>query len=345
MGLIDLPRDVLVSLPDYLDNIEDFTNASSSCRTLRHSFAGTHPNRIIRLAAASSRVFFRPDPWFLVAATARQVGQWGLKSQENTEALRDAFRGGIENLKELCIDVAGLTIEDIRRLHASRFETIYPVADLIDRMAGAQWYSTPDFWDGGVSDAYTVDCEPLKAVFHFAIYGELFESTLQSWLEPEKGLPRFDLATRLDYIRYCIPDWIFYLERTGLGAPQREKGPYMNEADVNNIPGWGAALRHILSCGRWNRPWAAIRQQVGPEWEEDSWRQQLWVQAAQIHGLAGLEMLVPGGEEKWRARLSDIRARVAAMEAEPEVQRFGQLRKGASDCPDLNRELFVVIGM
>jgi hypothetical protein len=136
MGLLDLPNELLLSLPEYMSNIEDFTNAASSCRTLRAAFAQTHPNRILRLAAASSLVFFRPDPWFLVAVTARQVSQWGLESSENTEVLRAAFRGGVLPLIELCISVAGITMADIRRMHACRFETINPVSDMIDRMAG-----------------------------------------------------------------------------------------------------------------------------------------------------------------------------------------------------------------
>ena len=97
MGLTDLPNELLLMLPEYLSNIEDFTNTASSCRTLRAAFRETRPSHILRLAAASSRVFFRLDPLFLVAATAHQVGQWGLKSQENTEILRAAFCGGIHS--------------------------------------------------------------------------------------------------------------------------------------------------------------------------------------------------------------------------------------------------------
>ena len=183
MGLIDLPNELLMMLPEHLHNIEDFMNASSSCRQLRDAFAKTTPNIILQLAAAQSRVFFRPDPYFLVAATARQVGEWGLQSAANTEIVRSAFRHGIEGLFELCISVAGLTMGDIRRLHLSRFTIINPVKDMIDFMAGDLWHSTASFSDGGVSHVYTMDCEPMRTTLQIAIYGELFGSSMKAFLD------------------------------------------------------------------------------------------------------------------------------------------------------------------
>lgn len=120
MGLTDLPTELLLVLPQHLHNIEDFVNLSSSCRTFHKVLTGTSPNIILHLAAASARVFFRPSPHFLVAATARQISHWALLSAENYTDLRQAFYGGMDSLLELCISKAGLTMEDIRRLHASR---------------------------------------------------------------------------------------------------------------------------------------------------------------------------------------------------------------------------------
>ena len=33
------------------------------------------------------------------------------------------------------------------------------------------------------------------------------QASLCSWLNPELSRPGFDLDTRIDFIRYCIPDW------------------------------------------------------------------------------------------------------------------------------------------
>ena len=113
--LLALPFELLAILPHHLANIEDFKELSSTCRRLRAACCSTSPNLILRLAAASSRVFFRPNPYFLVAATAKQVGRWALESERNTQRLQESLRGGIEELYDLCVDKAGLTMEDIRR--------------------------------------------------------------------------------------------------------------------------------------------------------------------------------------------------------------------------------------
>lgn len=111
----------------------------------------------------------------------------------------------MDALLELCIFTAGLWMADIRRLHSSRFSTINPVSDMIDRMAGVQWHATENFWVGGVSESATVDVEPAHALFQIVVYDELFASSMRAALEPTSSLPRFDFDMRPDYISYCIP--------------------------------------------------------------------------------------------------------------------------------------------
>jgi len=41
----------------------------------------------------------------------------------------------------------------------------------------------------------------------------------------------------------------------------------------------------------------------------------MWQSAVQIQGLEGLEMLRPGGVERWRSRLEAIRSAIRGMEA------------------------------
>ena len=209
MHLLDLPPEILTQLPNHLRNIQDFTDASSSCRTLYVAFKSTPPSTILRLAAASSRELFRPHPHFLIAATVRQVSAWARLRPQNTIVLRETFENGIDALFELCVARAGITLDEIRRLHAYRYSTINAVVDMVDRCSGEQWYATPNFWNGGVSDAETLDCEPQRAVFQIAIYGELFSSAVREVCEPvgpAASAPARDLETRLDYIKYWIPD-------------------------------------------------------------------------------------------------------------------------------------------
>lgn len=107
ISLLSLPGDILLALPRHLHDIEDFVNLSATCRVLREASAETQPMTILSLAAAASRIFFRPDPHFLVAATARQVSEWASRSFANTSELRAAFRDGVEGLLELALDHAG----------------------------------------------------------------------------------------------------------------------------------------------------------------------------------------------------------------------------------------------
>ncbi|KAI4274490.1 MAG: hypothetical protein L6R35_006334, partial [Caloplaca aegaea] len=88
--LLSLPSEILALIPHHLANIEDFKEFSSTCSRLRAACSHAPPNLILQLAAASSRVFFRPDPYFLVAATAKQVGEWALLSDDNARRLRES---------------------------------------------------------------------------------------------------------------------------------------------------------------------------------------------------------------------------------------------------------------
>ena len=347
MGLTDLPPELLMQLPQHLRNIQVFVDASSSCPELHDAFALTSPNTILRLAGASARTFFRPDPHFLVAATARQVSDWALLSPENTETLREAFRGGIEALYDLCLSKSGLTLDSIRRLHASRYTAINPVVDLIDRSAGQQWNAQPDFWFGGVSDAGTITVDSDRSLFQILIYGELFASTMLAVIEPAARLPRFDLDVRLDYIKYCIPDSSCFVGYEGMLV--EKIGPYASYDFFSSndfISGDQVGLDHILDCRRWNEAWKRVREEGGPDFK-DEWRQKLWHSAVEMQGLEGLEMLSgDAGLRRWKPWLVDTRQRIEALDetCHPRVHSFGRHNLiPASDAPYLSDEIYVCV--
>ncbi|KAH8805351.1 hypothetical protein F5884DRAFT_444981 [Xylogone sp. PMI_703] len=309
MQLLELPNDILCLLPDYISNIEDYTNAASTCRALRNAFATAKPSTILRLAKDSAPTFFSPHPYFLVMATARQVAEWAIGNESRTAKLHEAFQGGIWGLFDLCVEVAGLTMENIRRLHLARFSIINPLEDKIDKMAGDQWYATENFWGGGVSQPATIYCEVSRATAQIIIYGELFASTMQSYLEPEKNLPRFDLGTRLEYIKYCVPDW-----NTKVDPSTLPTGPYA-EGRVD-IPEDQGALCHILNCNRWKRLWNPVLDQIGPAFQEE-WRQLLWWNAPQTLGLEGMELITTVGlSDAWRDRLRCMRDQIQALDGQ-----------------------------
>jgi hypothetical protein len=331
-------------LPKFLHDIEDFTNASSSYRILRNACGMASPNAILRLAAASSRVFFRPDPHFLIAATARQVSDWALLQPENTENLRQAFRGGIDTLSELCIAKAGLTMEDIRCLHASRFSTINPVTDMIDKCAGAQWYATPDFWGGGVSDAQTIGFDPPKSLLQIVIYGELFSTTMLAAISPVASLPRFDLDTRLDFVKYCFPDPMCWSAYKGLTVSNI--GPYASgdHSTIFKIEDDQIRLNHILNCRTWREAWEKVRLQLGSDFETE-WKQQMWEAAVQLTGLKGLELLRPMEVKVRRERLVGTYKSIQRLGVKdrPAPYKFGTREHVAYGYPSMADEVRVTV--
>ena len=370
-SISSLPSELLLLISHYLHTIEDFANLSSTCRRLRSVGSNTSPNTILRLAAKSSRVFFRPDPHFLIAATVRQISDWALLSKDNTQALRHTMREGVYSLLGLCVDKAGLTMDDIRRLHVSRFSLFNPVSDMIDRCAGAQWYQTPNFWSGGVSNPCTISIDPARSLFQTIIYGELFASTMRAFLEPESGLPRLDHEVRMDFIKYCIPDCMcqsyhgsvgyrgltvlpvgpyaassqrpepqadsLFPQPGSLSSTPRPRNELMPEKDCDQV-----GLDYLLSCRTWSEAWQQVCHAIGPDFE-DSWRQQLWLAVPQVQGLEGLEMLRPGGLEKWRPRLAAMREAIATLHDKEMPSRFlySSWRKEIWDSPNLAAEVGV----
>ncbi|THC95058.1 hypothetical protein EYZ11_005453 [Aspergillus tanneri] len=354
MPLVTLPNEILCLLPLYIDNIESFTNAASSCRRLRDTFYTAHPNTILRLAVASAPTFFSPHPHFLIAATVRQASNWALGDASRTKELRRALQGGINSLLDFSIQYSGLSLPQIRSMHQSRFSILNPLSDLIDKMAGSQWYATPEFWNGGVSEPYTLDTEASRATFQIVIYGELFGPSMLAFLEPERAdLPFFDVHTRLDYFTYCVPDWVC---KSYPGFEVLPTGPYALDVEPPR-EGDQVALHYILRCGRWRRLWTAsileIMTFLGEEQtnkdsnmeNEESWREKMLRDALLCQGLEGMQ-LVTVPEEKVdkdvMQRFRWIKKHIDKLERPPSVERLG---KGGSTlvshAPDPSNEVEV----
>ncbi|TFY54561.1 hypothetical protein EVJ58_g8791 [Rhodofomes roseus] len=356
-SLLSLPADVLLFLPTYLRDIEDFINLAATCHLLHDLSLHTSPRTILKLAAAASKIFFRPDPWFLVAATARQVGEWASRSPENTAELRAAFRKGMDGLLELALEHAGLTMERIRELHEMRFSTINPVVDLIDKCVGAQWYATPNFWNGGVDDAWTLSMDPPETFFHLATYGELFAPAFDIFLETGAVPEVLDVDTRLEFVKYCIPDWACYACQNSAGDVKRHDGSIDPRRAVEAVgpyvpflttePGFPKGfthcthqlgLRHLLDSTRWNPSWTQVRAAVGGDFEEE-WKQELWWSVVMCQGLEGMMMIRPGNLTQWSDRLVAWRAKIAALPVKPTKFKVG--RQETYVFPDLRGDLDV----
>jgi len=343
-NLQSLPRDILVMLPEYIHNIEDYTNLSSTCRALKNAMTTATPSTILRLAAAQDKVFFRPDPLFLLMATARELGTWARKTDANEHVFASECKGGNQGLFALALEHCGLTLQRIRELHLSRFAIINPVVDIIDKCVGSQWYAIDNFWDGGASDAYTIKAEPADTLFHLAIYGELFGPDLDVFLNNDAKSRRLKVDTRLEFLKYCLPD--FQCDASGgrpdsdprrvvdeVGPYARREGNYIDFPNDNNL-----ALTWTIKSSRWRPYWKEMRALAGADFQDgfedsrfssreeegpDAWRQRLWEDVMLCQGLEGLSMMRPQLRDAWVDKVKLWRNQISSLPEEPRLVRIG----------------------
>ncbi|KAF7296472.1 hypothetical protein HMN09_01053700 [Mycena chlorophos] len=297
MLLDGLTPEILMSFPSYLDSIEDVLALSSTSRALYNACANPPPKVVSRLIADSGRIFFRPHPHLLIAATARELATWAVQSSDRRYRLEEALSGGVDKLLELAIDVVGLAMADIRRLWRFKFEVLNPLDRKLDLAAGPS-----------SGKAWTVCNDPETTLVSFAIYGELFHHDHElGYLPIDATRPRplpLSSLTRYQWFVYCVPDYNSFnhlgvREQSHLYGGDQFQQLSMQTAmrdpmfDVDN---WGSKL--VESAPGPMAPVAAL----------DYHQQLVFSQCAKHWGFRSLELLVPGGPE----RLADDIRRLAA---------------------------------
>ncbi|KAI1408252.1 hypothetical protein F5Y13DRAFT_172929 [Hypoxylon sp. FL1857] len=349
LGLLGLPREILIMLPDYLHNIEDYMNVASTCRTLREAMSTAHPHTILCLAWESTRIFFRPSPSFLICAVARDLGNWARESDENEAELASGMPRGIDHLVDLALrkKQCGLTMDDIRKLHGLRFSVINPVADLIDKCIGEQWYQTPNFWNGGVDDAYTINAEAPQTLFDLATYGELFGPDFEPFVDSLSSRRMLKVDTRLEFVKYYMPDYAvrcFEAARDikrpdGSYDPRRAivihpDGPYDDNNEYQRSGTYNViALKWLMKSSRWRPHWRKARLDAGagPDFaasiyeDNANWRQIMLENVMQCQGLEGLGMILPGTDiaEQYKPKIREWREKIGRIKEEPATTRVG----------------------
>lgn len=220
------------------------------------------------------------------------------------------------------------------------FSIINPVTNIMDQCVRKLWYATEKFWDGGVSDAQSINSDP-SATFHLAIYGELFGPDLETYFSDNSSAARLSLDTRLEYIKYCVPD-LHILTRRETGSdvnrldPRRfveNTHPYALEYRDTLCKDNKTALMWVLQSSRWCIHWKAIYAKAGPRFSDEidnenheircgsenshHWHQRLWDHYLLCQGLQELQMILPWGQDRWLPRIREWRDRVARLESEP----------------------------
>ncbi|KAF8208776.1 hypothetical protein K438DRAFT_1812863 [Mycena galopus ATCC 62051] len=293
MSLDTLSPDLLLDLPQYLHSLEDLLSLFSTNRTLYRTCANPSPKIVLRLAADSGRVFFRPHPHFLIAATARQLADWAVKEDDRRYLLEVAIQGGVQTLLELAVDVAGLSMDDIRRLYAYKCDVLNPLNRRLDLQAGP-----------ASGEPMTVCNDPETALLSWVIYGELFHHSLELAYLPFPQYKPLSSIIRYKWFVYCMPDVnsFRYMEFPPDDIPQFFKDYVQEDDDKYQQLSMAEGMRQFLKPSLWRE-----ELETSPSFRTTSgaWRE-LYISCAMNMGMKSLELVVPGGVEKWEADLERI---------------------------------------
>ena len=201
MSLISLPTDILITLPSYLHSIDDLYSLISTCRRLRQACQDEKIRLKPDLRARDDKQPLQPYPHLLIAGTARQVGDWAVQSVANRSRFHDAVSRGITGLYQLCVDIARMSLQDMRELHKVRQSVLAPLSACISK-----GYACKNPPTGCHDNGRTEQDNHLLCLLNLWIYSDLFRSTITASYKqldvPAQLTPRI----RLDYIKHCIPD-------------------------------------------------------------------------------------------------------------------------------------------
>ena len=174
-------------------------------------------------------------------------------------------------------------------MHRKRFSVINPLNATLDAMIGKEWYRQPNFWEGGADDAYTLYAEIDGATMQLLLYGELFGGSMESFLRPKAGLPPpLGVDVRIEFVKYCIPDWICMPSHDNWRDDEFEVlpvGPYAEMDDEHKLEGNQLALVHLLGGAMfrgwlWKSAWRRVLIAAGAFENDDGgwpegWRMML----------------------------------------------------------------------
>ncbi|KXJ92028.1 hypothetical protein Micbo1qcDRAFT_204059 [Microdochium bolleyi] len=222
--LLDLPLDILFLLPAYLDDIRALVRLKRTCKALHLIFRQTLPRTILRLVARSPDAGqllqacgqTRPLAHILALAVARQVADWAVGDPLRTARLRGAFAAGSRGILELGLDVAGLTLAEVRELywsdsgssssiasgetasHKELTQSRRHIGKVLDRMVAC----VIQCHRGDQEDRVMLRELGMAAdmVYHMAIYGELFRPSMLWCTDQNAVRLRFPGEMRRAYI-------------------------------------------------------------------------------------------------------------------------------------------------
>ncbi|KAJ7644323.1 hypothetical protein FB45DRAFT_897535 [Roridomyces roridus] len=314
MALVELPAELLIDFPQYLHSLEDLLSLFSTCRTLYNACSNPDPKIIPHLAAQSGRVFFRPHPHLLILATARQVADWAVQADDRRYRLEVAIHGGVDKLLELALDVAQLTMDDIRRLYTYKCDVLNPLNRQLDVAAGPSSSPSP----------LTVCNDPETALLSWAIYGELFHHSYDLLFQPLPELKPLSSLIRYKWFVYCMPDAnsFHYMCFTKSDIPAFFK-EYDKEDRYQQLS-MTQATENFLDRKLW-------QDKLGFVEDQQAEVRDLCISCVMHMGWKSLEILVKGGPERLRGEVEQMVEGIHRLLAQGQESADRELRKVVGD--------------
>ncbi|KAG9009519.1 hypothetical protein FRB93_005456 [Tulasnella sp. JGI-2019a] len=196
MRLVDLPREVLILVPYYLETLQDLHSLMLTCHVLHETTSFPNSQLLLRLAC-SPYTGLQPYPHLLLAVKSRQLADWAVTDDSHRTKLHDTIREGPESMLKLALQVSPLTVDDLRRLHAARYDVLIPLSEQMDTRYGPGAKLNKDWW--------TI-CENLVlSATNFWIYCDLFHHSLSAPYRSSNVTP-LPAVMRRDWLKFCVPE-------------------------------------------------------------------------------------------------------------------------------------------
>ena len=326
MQLTDLPAELIANLPDYLHSLDDLHSLISTSRLFYNTCANTAAAFPPTFAKKYGQSLFPPHPHLLLAGTARQVADWAVQSEENRQQLYDAITRGNEGLLDLALQVARLSLNDVRAIHQAKFDVINPLSRVLDSECGQG--ERQRYRDSGANepDVWTV-CENVdQALYNYLIYCELFHHSIDAALDPSLGIVPLSTELRMHWIAQCMPDANCEASPEG---QQYQMLDYCHMAQSDGFLNFSKMPDLLLGKPQ------ALAGENGPVYEGLSPQEILFVSVVEHRGLLTLRILQ--ADEATRQELSkDIRQKAndvptAKILLAPELADDGETQVGWYD--------------
>ena len=194
-----LPEELLLRVFDSLERLNDLYAIMLTCKQFNRISHDVKAETISRLALHSGSYFpaLRPVSHFLLVASARRLAEWARAEEARKTRLKATMHGGVTGLVTLALDVAPITLEDVRDVWAWKRDTVIPLSKRFDAICGPA--------SRREGESLLTVCEDSElALFSWAVYGELFDHILRmDWPE---STAKLDSVTRFKFMIYCVPD-------------------------------------------------------------------------------------------------------------------------------------------